>query len=75
MDNFGTHKHPRVMAWLRRHPSVHLHRTPPSYSWPSLEERCCRDLATDRLRKGPLGSVTALIAAIQMYVDNYSQNL
>ena len=58
VDNYGTHKHPRVKAWLRRHPRFHLHFTPTSSSWLNLVERWFRDLTTDRLRRGSFGSVT-----------------
>ncbi|MCU0918702.1 MAG: IS630 family transposase [Planctomycetes bacterium] len=74
VDNYGTHKHPRVKAWLRRHPRFHLHFTPTSSSWLNLVERWFRDLTTDRLRRGSFGSVTDLIAAIRAYLDNHNQN-
>jgi len=74
VDNYGTHKHPRVTAWLRRHPRFHLHFTPTSSSWLNLVERWFRDLTTDRLRRGSFSSVADLIAAIQAYLDNHNQN-
>jgi transposase len=74
VDNYGTHKHPRVKAWLRRHPRFHLHFTPTSSSWLNLVERWFRDLTTDRLRRGSFGSVADLIAAIRAYLDNHNQN-
>jgi transposase len=74
VDNYGTHKHPRVKAWLRRHPRFSLHFTPTSSSWLNLVERWFRDLTTHRLRRGSFGSVTELIAAIQAYLDNHNQN-
>ena len=74
VDNYGTHQHPRVKAWLRRHPRFHLHFTPTSSSWLNLVERWFRDLTTDRLRRGSFGSVTDLIAAIRAYLDNHNQN-
>jgi transposase len=33
VDNYGTHKHPRVQSWLKRHPGFHLHFIPTSSSW------------------------------------------
>lgn len=74
VDNYGTHKHLRVKAWLRRHPRFHLHFTPTSSSWLNLVERWFRDLTTDRLRRGSFGSVPDLIAAIRAYLDNHNQN-
>ena len=38
LDNYGTHKHPKVRAWLARNPRIHLHFTPTSASWMSLVE-------------------------------------
>jgi transposase len=74
VDNYGTHKHPRVQAWLRRHPRFHLHFIPTSSSWLNLVERWFRDLTTERLRRGSFGSVAELIAAIHAYLDNHNQN-
>jgi len=74
VDNYGTHKHPRVQGWLRRHPRFHLHFTPTSSSWLNLVERWFRDLTTKRLRRGSFDSVVDLIAAIRAYLDNHNQN-
>jgi transposase len=67
VDNYGTHKHPRVAAWLRRHPRFHLHFTPTSSSWLNLVERWFRDLTDKRIRRGSFDSVPELIAAIEAY--------
>jgi transposase len=74
VDNYGTHKHPRVATWLRRHPRFHLHFTPTSSSWLNLVERWFRDLTTERLRRGSFASVAELIAAIEAYLHNHNQN-
>ena len=74
VDNYGTHKHPRVQAWLQRHPRFHLHFIPTSSSWLNLIERWFRDLTTQRLRRGSFASVAELIAAIHAYLDNHNQN-
>jgi transposase len=74
VDNYGTHKHPRVQAWLQRHPRFHLHFIPTSSSWLNLIERWFRDLTTQRLRRGSFDSVAELIAAIHAYLDNHNQN-
>jgi transposase len=39
VDNYATHKHPKVKAWLKRHPRFHLHFTPTSASWINQVER------------------------------------
>ena len=74
VDNYGTHKHPRVTAWLRRHPRFHLHFTPTSSSWLNLVERWFRELTDKRIRRGSFANVPALIAAIKDYLDNHNQN-
>ncbi len=74
VDNYGTHKHPRVKSWLRRHPRFHLHFTPTSSSWLNLIERWFRDLTGKRIRRGSFRSVRELIAAIHEYLDNHNQN-
>lgn len=74
VDNYGTHKHPRVKGWLRRHPRFHLHFIPTSSSWLNLIERWFRDLTTTRLRRGSFRHVRELIAAINEYLDNHNQN-
>jgi transposase len=74
VDNYGTHKHPRVQTWLQRHPRFHLHFIPTSSSWLNLVERWFRDLTAQRLRRGSFDSVAELIAAIHAYLDNHNQN-
>lgn len=74
VDNYGTHKHPRVTSWLRRHPRFHLHFIPTSSSWLNLVERWFRELTDKRIRRGSFRSVPELIAAITQYLDNHNQN-
>jgi len=74
VDNYGTHKHPRVNAWLRRHPRFHLHFIPTSSSWLNLVERWFRELTDKRSRRGSFQHVPALIAAITDYLENHNQN-
>ena len=52
VDDYRTHKHPRVWRWLARHPRFHIHFIPTSSSWLNLIERWFRDLTTRRLRRG-----------------------
>src|SRR6195256_712184 len=52
LDNYGTHKHPNVTAWLDRHPRFHLHFTPTSSSWLNLVERWFRNLTDKAIRRG-----------------------
>ncbi len=74
VDNYGTHKHPRVKSWLRRHPRFHLHFIPTSSSWLNLVERWFREITDKRLRRGSFENVPALIKAITDYLDNHNQN-
>ena len=74
VDNYGTHKHPRVQSWLRRHPRFHLHFIPTSSSWLNLVERWFRNITDKRLRRGSFENVPALIKAITDYLDNHNQN-
>jgi transposase/DNA-binding CsgD family transcriptional regulator len=65
VDNYGTHKHPRVKTWIKRHPRFHLHFTPTSSSWLNLIERWFREITDKRLRRGSFASVPTLIAAME----------
>jgi transposase len=73
VDNYATHKHPKVKTWLKRHPRFHMHFTPTSASWLNMVERFFRDLTDKRLRRGVFTSVEQLIAAIQQHIT--TQNL
>lgn len=68
VDNYGTHKQPKVMAWLKKHPRFALHFTPTSSSWLNLVERWFRDLTEKRVRRGSFQSVPELVAAIEEYL-------
>jgi len=74
VDNYGTHKHPRVTSWVRRHPRFHLHFIPTSSSWLNLVERWFRELTDKRIRRGSFASVPELIAAIKEYLEGHNQN-
>src|SRR5207245_5674675 len=65
LDNYGTHKHPAVKAWLTDHPRFHFHFTPTGASWLNLVERFFAEITCKRLRRGTFRSVPALIAAIR----------
>jgi transposase len=74
VDNYGTHKHPRVKSWLGRHPRFHLHFIPTSSSWLNMVERWFRELTDKRIRRGSFQNVGDLITAIREYVGNHNQN-
>lgn len=72
VDNYATHKHPAVVAWLANHPRVHVHFTPTGSSWLNLVERFFRNLTEDVVREGSFESVGALTTAINVYLANHN---
>jgi DDE superfamily endonuclease len=68
-DNYATHKHPRVKAWLKKHPRFHMHFTPTSGSWLNMVELFFRSITVDRLRRGVFQSVAKLTQAIEGYMN------
>jgi transposase len=73
VDNYATHKHPKVLVWLKRHPRFHVHFTPTSSSWLNLVERWFREITDKRIRRGAFHSVEQLIAAITDYIEHHNQ--
>ena len=73
VDNYATHKHPKVQRWLDRHPRFHMHFTPTSASWLNMVERFFRDLTVKRLRRGVFRDVMELVTAIDDYVDHHNE--
>ena len=74
VDNYRTHKHANVNAWLAKHPRFHLHFTPTSSSWLNLVERWFKELTDKAIRRGIFYSVPDLIAAIQQYLDAHNDD-
>jgi transposase len=74
VDNYRTHKHQNVNAWLAKHPRFHLHFTPTSSSWLNLVERWFRELTNKAIRRGVFHSVPDLIAAIEDYLKAHNQD-
>ncbi len=72
LDNYATHKHANVKAWLAKNPRFHLHFTPTSSSWLNLVERWFRELTEKALRRGVFHSVPDLIEAIEQYLDAHN---
>ncbi len=69
VDNYGTHTHPKVTAWLVKHPRFHMHFIPTSASWLNLVERWFREITVRRIRRGSYRSTDALVAAIMEYLE------
>jgi transposase len=72
VDNYATHKHAKVKAWLKRHPRFHIHFTPTSSSWLNLIERWFREITDKRIRRGVFHSVPQLIQAIEDYIAGHN---
>jgi transposase len=69
LDNYAAHKHPKVIAWLGRHPRFIFHFTPTSCSWLNAVETFFATLTKRRLKRGVFRSVVDLQAAINRYLD------
>ena len=73
-DNYTTHKHPKVKAWLGRHTRFHMHFTPTSSSWLNIVERWFREITTKRIRRGSFNSVAQLEAAIYAFIETHNED-
>ena len=72
VDNYATHKHPKVKAWLKRHPRFHMHFIPTSSSWLNIVERWFREITEKRIRRGTFKNVPQLIDAINNFITNHN---
>lgn len=73
LDNYATHKHPKVRKWLAKHPRFHLHFTPTSASWLNMVERFFRDLTVNRLRRGVFRSLPELVSALESHLAQHNK--
>jgi len=69
LDNYATHKHPAVLAWLTRHKRFTVHFTPPSCSWLNAVEGYFAKLSKQRLKRGVFRSVAELQTAIHRFIE------
>jgi transposase len=74
IDNYGTHQHPNVQAWLKRHRRFKLHFTPTSGSWLNLVERWFAELTQKAVRRGSFVSVDDLEIAIARFLQAWNRN-
>jgi transposase len=72
VDNYATHKHPNVRAWLARHPRWTFRFTPTSCSWLNAVEGVFAKLAKRRLKRGVFRSLADLQAAINRFLDEHN---
>ncbi len=72
-DNYATHKHPKVTAWLAKNPRITLHFTPTSGSWLNLVEVFFSIITRQAIRRGTFPSVPDLIAAIRRFINGWNE--
>jgi len=73
IDNYATHKHAKVKAWLAKRPRYHIHYTPTYASWLNQVERWFGIITQRAIRRGSFSSVKQLTTKIQQFVENYNQ--
>ena len=74
VDNYSTHKHPKVKAWLAARPRWHLHFIPTYSSWLNLVERFFALVTDKAIRRGSFRSVKDLTTKINHFVTHYNQS-
>jgi transposase len=72
-DNYATHKHPGVRAWLEKNPRITLHFTPTSGSWLNMVEIFFGIITRQAIRRGSFTSVKDLITAIEAFIDGWNE--
>jgi hypothetical protein len=73
MDDYATHKHPEVIAWLAANPRFHVHFTPTSGSWLNLVEVWFGIIDRQAIRRGVFPSVADLIAKTRTFITGWNQ--
>lgn len=74
MDNYGTHKHPKVKAWFASHSRWNVHFIPTYSSWLNQVERFFGLITDKAIRRGSFRSVKNLVTKINHFVTHYNQN-
>ena len=74
MDNYATHKTPKIKAWLARRPNWHVHFTPTSSSWINQVERWFAELTRKQLQRGIHRSTAELEADIHTFIEHHNAN-
>ena len=74
LDNYATHKHPKVLAWLARHPRWTFHFTPTSASWLNAVENFFSKMTRQRIRRGVFHSIADLQTAINAYLAEHNDS-
>jgi putative transposase len=73
VDNYATHKHPKVRAWLAQRSRFHMHYTPTYSSWLNQVERWFGLITQRAIRRGSFSSVKDLVQKIDRFVQNYNR--
>lgn len=73
VDNYSSHKHPKVKAWLAARPRWHMHFIPTYSSWLNQVERFFSTITTKAIRRGSFTSVKDLVAKIDHFVTHYNK--
>jgi transposase len=74
MDNYASHKHPKVRSWLAQHPRYHVHFTPTYSSWLNQVERWFAVITQRAIRRGSFRSIKDLVSRIDQFVQHYNRN-
>lgn len=74
VDNYATHSHPKVKAWLADRPRWRLHFIPTYSSWLNQVERFFGLITDKAIRRGSFKSVRQLIKRIDLFVQNHNAN-
>ena len=73
LDNYATHKHPKVLGWLKKHPRFHLHFTPTSSSWLNMVERFFGEITRRVIRPGSFAHLGELVTAIMQFLAQHNE--
>ena len=73
LDNYHTHKHAEIVAWLEKNPRIQLHFTPTSGSWLNLVEVFFGIITRQAIRRGSFDNVKELTTAIRTFIDGWNQ--
>jgi putative transposase len=74
VDNYATHKHPKVRTWLAQRPRYHIHYTPTYSSWLNQVERWFGLITQRAIRRGSFSSVKDLVQKIDAFVQHYNRS-
>ena len=73
LDNYATHNHPKIRAWLAKRSRFHLHFTPTSAFWLNQMERWFALISQRAIKHGSFDSVTHLVRTIKRFIDDYTE--